>query len=60
MKGDLTTSLQELSKASAQSAKLLVSAEGVLAKVNSLGDGEIIEMNLTKLRQVSEEAEEVS
>ena len=59
LKAALGTSLQDLSKASSQGAKLVVMADGALAKMNSVSDGELMEMNLGKLRLVAEEAEEV-
>ena len=56
---ELNNVLADLSKASSQGAKLILAGETVLAKVGSIKEGELFEMNINQSRQVCEEAEEV-
>ena len=55
----LATALGDLGKHAANSSKILAAAEMVLKGVASHGEAELIEFNIQKLKQTSEEAEEV-
>ena len=59
LKKELTTTLGELSKASSQGAKIIVAADNHLQASSNIKENELLDMNLSKLRQVGEEAEEV-
>ena len=51
--------MQEISKAAALSAKLVMAGESWLTKMSSIQEGELLDMNLNHLRHASEAAEEV-
>ena len=58
-KQGLATTLQELSKHTAQCTKFMGLAEAALNGDIGAGEAELLEMNVAKLKQVGQEAEEV-
>ena len=56
----MATTLAELSRAASQGAKVVVAADNVLTAAASIKEVELLDLNLGKLRQISEEAEEVN
>ena len=56
----MASTLAELSKASSQGAKVIAIADSTLTSASSIREVELLDMNLGKLRQISEEAEEVN
>ena len=56
----MAASLQELGKHSAVTARLVTAAEAALAGDMPGGEAELLELNLTKLKQAGHEAEEVT
>ena len=59
LKKQLTTTLGELFKASSQWAKLIVAADNHLQASSNIKEVELLDLSLSKLRQVGEEAEEI-
>ena len=59
LKKGLAAILSELSKASSQGSKVIMAAEAWLKESSNMKEMELLDLNLSKLRQVAEEAEEV-
>ena len=58
-KKQLQATLQELSKASSLGAKVISNGENVLQNASNIKEVELLDMNMTKLREIAEHAEEV-